>query len=64
MAIGYFDRLAVIIRPKKSVKSIKIRLCVEDATGTIHITDLKLQGGRMPILWSGHISEIKFSFEA
>lgn len=61
--ITYWDRPATIIRPKKSVKFIKVQLCVEDITGLVYITDLKFQGGQMPILWSGHVSEIKFSFE-
>jgi len=63
ISITYWDRPATVITPKRPVKFIKIRLRVEDITGVIYITDLKFQGGQMPILWSGHISEIKFSFE-
>jgi hypothetical protein len=47
----------------KKTKIIEVRLCMEDATGILHITDLMLQGGKMPILWNGHVSEIRFSFE-
>lgn len=63
IAVDYWDRPAVIIRPKRTVKSMKVRLRMEDVTGLVYISDLKLQGGKMPILWSGHVSEIKFSFE-
>ena len=54
---------AIPIPWEKRVSYITIRLCLEDATGEVHLTDLMLQGGRLPILWSGHVSEIKFSFE-
>lgn len=61
--VSYWDKPAIIIRPKKAFRFIKVRLCIEDATGLVYISDLMLQGGRMAILWSGHVSEIKFSFE-
>ena len=61
--VSYWDKPAVTIRPKKAFRFIKVRLCVEDATGLVYVSDLMLQGGRMAILWSGHVSEIKFSFE-
>lgn len=63
ISVAYWDRPATIITPKRPVKFIKIRLRMEDAMGLVYITDLKFQGGQMPILWSGHVSEIKFSFE-
>lgn len=63
--IGSFDSrvLPIPIPWDKIVQKMEVRLCLEDATGTVRITDVMLQGGRLPILWSGHVSEIKFSFE-
>ena len=47
----------------KKVAKMDARLCMEDATGSVNITDVMLQGGVLATLWSGHTSEIRFSFE-
>jgi len=47
-----------------TVDSLEVRFIVEDALGTVHVTDVMLQGGRTATLWTGHPSEIKWSFEA
>lgn len=57
---------AVMILPilgTKRVARIVVRLCAEDLTGSVNITDLMLQGGVLATIWSGHTSEIRFSFE-
>lgn len=51
------------IPASKRVARIDLRLCMEDALGVVHMTDVMLQGGVLPTLWSGHASEIRFSFE-
>lgn len=47
----------------KAVAKIDVRLCVEDMTGSVNITDIMFQGGVLATLWSGHPAEIRFSFE-
>ena len=52
-----------IIPTKRKVARMDVLLCMENATGTINMTDVMLQGGVLATLWSGHTSEIRFSFE-
>ncbi|MBS3937571.1 MAG: hypothetical protein KGZ50_03205 [Peptococcaceae bacterium] len=47
----------------KRVAKMELRLCMEDAAGTVNITDIMLQGGTLATLWISHSSELKFSFE-
>ena len=47
----------------KKVTKVDIRLCAEDMAGNINVTDVMLQGGVLATIWSGHTSEIRFSFE-
>lgn len=57
---------AVMVIPAATAKRIsrlEVRVSVEDAEGVVNVTDLMLQGGVLPILWSGHAAEIRFSFE-
>lgn len=46
-----------------TVAKIDIRLCAEDITGNVNMTDVMLQGGVLATIWSGHTCEIRFSFE-
>lgn len=46
-----------------TVDSLEVRFVVQDAEGTVNVTDVMLQGGRTATLWTGHPSEIKWSFE-
>lgn len=55
--------MVVPVPPGKKVARLDVRLCVEDAEGAVNITDVMLQGGVLAIIWSGHTSEIRFSFE-
>ena len=55
---------AVMIIPTiKTVAKIDVRLCAEDTAGNVNMTDVMLQGGVLATIWSGHTSEIRFSFE-
>lgn len=48
----------------KRVEHIEVRPVVENSTGEINITDLMLQGGTVATVWTGHPSEIKWSFDS
>lgn len=55
---------AVLIIPTmKTVSKVAVRLCMEDAAGAVNMTDIMFQGGWLATIWSGHTSEIRFSFE-
>ncbi len=59
-------QLAVLRLPTfiaRRVARIDVRLCMENATGVINITDVMLQGGMLITAWNGHTSEIRFSLE-
>ena len=54
--------MAQAVQPQYGrVKSIKIRICVNDCSGTIYITDMLLQGGSIATGWVGHVSEIQWT---
>lgn len=59
----FFETFAATVSPKKKVMKISIRLCMEDATGAVNITDIVFQGGMLATLWNGHPAELRFSFE-
>ena len=42
------------------VKSITVRVCVTNCTGTFYITDLLLQPGSVATGWVGHPCEMKW----
>lgn len=48
----------------KRVASIDVKLTLADCTGTLWITDLLLQGGKLPTMWVSHPSEIRWSFDS
>lgn len=57
---------AVMVIPVSGVRrvaKVDVRLCAEDLSGHVNLTDVMLQGGVLATLWSGHSSEIRFSFE-
>ena len=57
-----FNHVAQAVTPQYGrVKSIRIRVCVHDCSGTIYITDMLLQGGSIATGWVGHISEIQWT---
>lgn len=56
-----FNHVSQDVSPQYGrVKSIKIRVCVSDCTGTVWITDMFLQGGSIATGWVGHVSEIQW----
>jgi hypothetical protein len=63
--MAYFNQAAHNISPKggSRVKSITIRLCVTDCTGTVYFTDLLLQGGSVSTGWIGHVCEIRWTLD-
>jgi|UniRef100_A0A831TG79 hypothetical protein len=59
-----FRRVVFTFQPRKRrVRSITVRFVAVDVQGTIWITDVMLQGGRLATLWAGHPSEIRWSFD-
>ena len=55
--------LDVIDANKGRVTELKVTLVVKDATGTVRITDIMLQGGGLSTKWTGHPSEIKWTVD-
>lgn len=53
-------RLPVPVREMARVAAIELRLVLANSRGTLHVTDIMLQGGRVPVLWNGHPTENKF----
>lgn len=47
----------------RSVKKIVLRIVVSDLNGMVGVTDLMLQGGSIATVWTGHASEIQWSFD-
>lgn len=47
----------------QNVKKIVLRIVVSDVTGKVHVTDMMLQGGSIATVWTGHASEIQWSFD-
>ncbi|ADD02633.1 hypothetical protein TthWC1_1567 [Thermoanaerobacter thermohydrosulfuricus WC1] len=52
-----------VFTPQGKVKKIDVKFIVEDAEVTIYLTDVMLQGGTVATMWTGHPSEIKWSFD-
>jgi hypothetical protein len=47
----------------RTVQKIAIRFVVSDVSGTIYVTDVMFQGGSIATMWTGHASEIQWSFD-
>lgn len=50
-------------RGASDIQSITIQIVAQDFTGTVHVTDIMLQGGSVATTWVGHPSEIRWSFD-
>ena len=63
--MAFFTQTAHDLSPKgaQHVKSITVRVCVTDCTGTVYITDMLLQGGSIATGWVGHVSEIQWTLD-
>ena len=61
--MAYFSKTSEKITPESyfsKVKSITVRVCITNSTGTLYITDLLLQPGSVATGWVGHPCEIKW----
>ncbi len=60
-----FQQIARDASPKGSgaLRSITVRLCVTDCTGTVYFTDIMLQAGSIATGWVGHVSEIQWTLD-
>lgn len=47
----------------RSVKKMVLQVVVSDLNGMVYVTDLMLQGGSIATVWTGHASEIQWSFD-
>lgn len=45
------------------IKSITVRVCVTDCTGSFYITDILLQAGAVATGWVGHPCEIRWTLD-
>ena len=45
------------------VKSIMVRVCITNCTGTLYITDIRLQAGSVVTGWVGHPCEMKWTLD-
>lgn len=63
--MAIFTQAAQDVSPKGCgrLKSITVRVCVTDCTGTVYITDMLLQGGSIATGWVGHVSEIQWTLD-
>ncbi|WP_096190136.1 hypothetical protein [Evansella halocellulosilytica] len=60
----HFSRIHKLIETEnKRVSSIKVTVLMDDMKGRLNITDIMLQGGSAPTIWTGHPSEVKWSFD-
>lgn len=58
-----FDSKILTVTASKEVEKIDIRLTGNNFTGTLWITDLMLQGGSLATIWTGHVSEILWTYD-
>ena len=58
-----FTQTATDLSPKGygRLRSITVRICITDCTGTVFFTDMLLQGGSIATGWVGHVSEIQWT---
>lgn len=59
----FWQSAVLVIPTMKTVSKIDVRLWMQDASGAVNMTDVMFQGGLLATIWSGHTSEIRFSFE-
>ena len=45
------------------LRSITIRLVIQNCTGEVYFTDLMLQAGAVATGWVGHVCEIKWTLD-
>lgn len=61
--MAFFTQTATDLSSKgyARLRSITVRLCITDCTGTVYFTDMLLQGGSIATGWVGHVSEIQWT---
>jgi len=58
------NKLVEIEKTSKSVESVEITLVADDLQeGSVNITDMMLQGGKISTVWVYHPSEIRWSHD-
>jgi len=64
--MAYFQQIARDASPKGygKLRSITIRLCITDCSGSVYFTDIVLQAGSVATGWVGHVCEIKWTLDA
>ncbi len=61
-----FTKKAQKIGPESTfgkLKAITVRICINNCTGTLYVTDILLQGGSVATGWIGHPCEIRWSLD-
>ena len=58
--MAYLSSTSARITPEKS---ITVRVCMTNCTGTLFITDILLQAGSVATGWVGHPCEMKWTLD-
>jgi hypothetical protein len=63
--MAVFQHIARDASPKGygKLRSIAVRLVIQNCTGEVRFTDLMLQAGVVATGWVGNVSEIKWTLE-
>ena len=64
--MAYFQHIARDASPKGygKLRSITVRMVIQNCTGTVYFTDLMLQAGSIATGWVGHVCEIKWTIDS
>ena len=64
--MAYLSSTSARIAPENyssRVKSITVRVCITNCTGTLYITDILLQAGSVVTGWVGNPCEMKWTLD-
>jgi hypothetical protein len=63
--MAYFQHTARDASPKGygKLRSITVRLVIQNCTGEVWFTDIMLQAGVVATGWVGHVCEIKWTLD-
>jgi len=63
--MAYFQHIARDASPKGygKLRSITVRLVIQNCMGFVYFTDLMLQAGSIATGWVGHVCEIKWTLD-
>ena len=64
--MAYFQHIARDASPKGygKLRSITVRMVIQNCTGTVYFTDLMIQAGSIATGWVGHVCEIKWTIDS